>query len=172
MKPQELVRIGFIKKTHGLKGEVKLLVPDSIKINMQKMERVYLNILNKPVPFFIERCIGNHKEYIVKFEDTDTIEHAQTLIGKEVLAHKKYVTDELNIAGAIIGYNVEEEDKGAIGTIIDIQSLPAGYVMIILHNQKEVLMPFHEQFVKKINKKTRTIYISLPDGLLEIYTRQ
>ncbi|GAC1389669.1 MAG: hypothetical protein NVSMB45_19350 [Ginsengibacter sp.] len=40
----------------------------------------------------------------------------------------------------------------------------------IILNGNEALIPVNEEFLDKIDKKGRKVYLSLPDGLLDIYS--
>ena len=60
----------------------------------------------------------------------------------------------------------EEED---LGEILEIIEQPHQVLCKILLNGKEALIPIHEEFLDKIDKKNRKVYVTLPDGLLEIY---
>jgi 16S rRNA processing protein RimM len=36
-------------------------------------------------------------------------------------------------------------------------------------NEKEVLIPLHEDTIRKIDKKLKQVIVELPEGLLDIY---
>ena len=42
-------------------------------------------------------------------------------------------------------------------------------VVILYLNGKEALIPIHEKSLEKMDIKNRKVYVSLPDGLLDIY---
>ncbi|MCS6823945.1 MAG: ribosome maturation factor RimM [Cytophagaceae bacterium] len=170
MKHKGLVDIGFVKKTHGLKGEVKIHLLNEIKLNFKKLESVYLIILSKPVPFFVERATGSGNELIVKFEDTNTLEQAQKLCRLTVCVHEDCIIKDKYDIYELIGFHVQDMTLGSIGRITDVQHLPAGHILVVLHKNSEVLVPFSEPIIQNINPITRVVHTLLPDGLLSIYT--
>jgi 16S rRNA processing protein RimM len=40
---------------------------------------------------------------------------------------------------------------------------------VLLIDDKEVLIPIHEKSLEKLDKSNKKLYVSLPDGLLDIY---
>lgn len=61
--------------------------------------------------------------------------------------------------------NNEEE----IGEVIEVIEQPHQVLCTILIEGKEALIPIHEDSLQKMDKKNRKLYVSLPDGLLDIY---
>ena len=122
----KLIQIGFTKKPHGLKGELKLHVEDRYLEDLMNAEVVVLQIKGKPTPFFIEDVrIGN--AIIGKFEDVDSPETALSIANKEMsLREEDIIPDderEIEVEGLqylkCIGYTIfDGENK--IGDIIEI----------------------------------------------------
>jgi 16S rRNA processing protein RimM len=56
-----------------------------------------------------------------------------------------------------------------LGEVIEVIEQPHQLLCVVLIDNKEVLIPVHEEFLKKLDKKNKKIYVSLPDGLLDIY---
>jgi len=46
---------------------------------------------------------------------------------------------------------------------------PHQLICRIILNEKDVLIPLHEETIQKIDKKKKQVYVELPDGLLEVY---
>jgi 16S rRNA processing protein RimM len=47
--------------------------------------------------------------------------------------------------------------------------LPHQLLCRIYINNKEALIPLHDETLIKIDKKNRQVHVTLPDGLLDIY---
>ena len=43
-------------------------------------------------------------------------------------------------------------------------------MVTILYQGQEAYIPLHEESLKAVNHKTKTISVELPDGLLDLYT--
>nr|MBA3674377.1 16S rRNA processing protein RimM [Chitinophagaceae bacterium] len=95
---------------------------------------------------------------------------AHKLIQKEIWLlendFKKFANKSAPIS--LLGFTMinEEED---LGEILEIIEQPHQVLCKILLNDKEALIPIHEEFLNKIDKKNRKVYVTLPDGLLDIY---
>ena len=59
-------------------------------------------------------------------------------------------------------------DSKKIGKIENINSRLPQPVFEIMYDSRIVLIPIHEDLIKKIDKKNRIIYLDIPNGLLEI----
>jgi 16S rRNA processing protein RimM len=123
------------------------------------------------MPYFISSTnIKNDKEIFVKLEEVDTMETARKLTPKEVWIteedFKKFAAKASPIA--MLGFHLinEEED---LGEIIEVIEQPHQILCAILLEGKEALIPIHEESLDKIDQKNRKIFVTLPDGLLDIY---
>jgi 16S rRNA processing protein RimM len=52
---------------------------------------------------------------------------------------------------------------------VEVIEQPHQVLCKILIGNKEALIPIHEETLEKIDKKEKKIFLTLPDGLLEIY---
>ena len=55
-----------------------------------------------------------------------------------------------------------------IGTIEDIEAMPAQDLAKVSHRGKEVLIPLADELVLTVDHKARTIKVVIPDGLLSL----
>ena len=60
-------------------------------------------------------------------------------------------------------------DKSIVGTVEEIIQNPGQDLLRILSaEKKEILIPFHTDFITAVSKKKKTITMDLPEGLMEI----
>lgn len=163
--------IGYISKTRGLKGELQLYLEVDNPQDYKKMESLFLEINQKPVPFFISKLLIQKNIVYIYVEDIDHIDKAKSLVGKGAYVHTKNKPKNTNEDShkALIGYLVHDEKLGALGLINAIQELPSQLIANMMYQNKEVLFPLNDQFVTSIDKKSKTIHVDLPDGLIELY---
>ena len=93
IKKEDTYPIGRITKTHGLKGEVVFNFEDDI---FDRVECPYLicEVDGILVPFFMEEYrFKTDASALVKFEDIDSADQAQQLIGSEVYFENKFVEE-------------------------------------------------------------------------------
>ncbi|HNQ61579.1 MAG TPA: ribosome maturation factor RimM [Bacteroidia bacterium] len=170
----KLVPLGFINKTHGFQGELSLAMNDDINLSPEqfKSQFLFLQLDGLPVPFFVENIREKTNGILVKFDTINNEEEAKKLVGKKVLAGKiKRDTEEEQEPGwnELLGYTVNDKKYGNLGPILEIQELPMQFLAACSINEKEILFPLHEEIILEIDDENKTIYIDLPDGLLDVY---
>ena len=171
-----LIPIGFTKKPHGLKGEIKLQVTERYLEDLMNTDVVILQIKGKPTPFFVDDIrVGNTT--IGKFEDIDNPESAMSIANKELFLREEdiipdefrefEVTEEGLEYEKCIGYTIFDGDI-AIGEIIDILEFPQQEMAVIEFENREVLIPLNVAFVLKRDDDAKQIMMTLPEGLLNL----
>ncbi len=173
MKQDELFQLGKIVRTFGTKGEVIFQIDSEILSRIKKLESVYLKINENLVPFFIELLQPKAKgQTMVKFLDVDSTEDASLLTGCDIfipiaILPKQKGTQLFSIE--IEGYTVIDINHGETGTVRSVLEMPQQALLAIDFNGKEILVPIVDEIVKKIDRKTKTIHIEAPEGLIELY---
>jgi 16S rRNA processing protein RimM len=69
----------------------------------------------------------------------------------------------------IIGFKVIDSEKGEIGVVDQLSSPTSNPLIHIKVNFSEVMIPFVDEVVKKIDHKAQTIHVNCPEGLLDLY---
>jgi 16S rRNA processing protein RimM len=166
-------KIGKLVATFGLKGELVLLHNLGKKTSLKGLEVIFLEETSDNfLPHFIQSTnIKNDAEVFIKIDGIDTKEAAKKLKSKNAwLAEedfKKFVAKSSPIS--LLGFKLINEDED-LGEIIEVIEQPHQLLCTILLNGKEALIPIHDQSLKKIDKKKQQVHVTLPDGLLDIYS--
>jgi 16S rRNA processing protein RimM len=165
------ILLGRILKADGFDGSVTIKLEEAFREKIPEMESVFLEIDGKPVPFFISDYESTVYDILrLKFDGYDSIEKISEFIGCKV-----YLTSAgtgknkvLNSSG-FTGFTVFLPGNNLLGTVADIIENP-GQVLLVLKSPtgKEILIPFHEDFIISINKRKKLIEMDLPEGLTEI----
>ncbi len=156
IKKDEVFKIGIFNKPHGVKGEISFTFTDDI---FDRVECEYLVCLLDGifVPFFIEEYrFRSDTTALVKLEGVDTSEKARMFTNVEVYFPKKYVgeeedSDDIPTWNYFIGFKVE-----------DVMNV----LFAIEKGGEELLLPAHEEFITKLDKKKRLLTVEVPDGLI------
>jgi 16S rRNA processing protein RimM len=170
-----MIRIGKIVATHGLNGSLILthVVGSS---NWLKKDHVLMLEMQKGsyIPYFVASVKANNpEEYIITVEDIDKIEAAKRLVTKHV-----YVDESILSAFAWqspllwIGFEMIDKKDGLLGQIEDVLQTGNQWLAKLTYHEKEVLVPLIEQTIDALDIKKKTINVTLPDGLLEVYLGQ
>jgi 16S rRNA processing protein RimM len=165
-------KIGKLVATYRLQGEMILQHSLGKKTSLKGLETIFIEEKKDSfLPYFIESTkIKSDTETYVKLEGINSKEAAHKLIQKEIWLlendFKKFAAASSPIS--LLGYSIinEEED---LGEILEVIEQPHQLLCKILLNDKEALIPIHDEFLDKIDKKNRKVFVTLPDGLLEIY---
>lgn len=172
MEEKEYCYIGRIVKTHGLKGEITLRFDNDEISSISNLKYFLLDINHKIIPFFIDSIIFHAHRAFVLFQDINTLEAATRLVDKEVYLPIELLPDHVKkdfYLREIIGYQVIDEKEGEIGLISDILEYPTQSLIQIIKDGKEILIPVHDDIIKKVNDKAKKILIKAPEGLIDMY---
>lgn len=175
----DLVNIGKVIKTHGVKGELSVsflspAVADAIIPGLcfiMDMDGIY-------TPFYVNalRPRGN-ESLLVMIDGMNTQEQAQLLVGHEVFVQKDVLTvyedvndeEEGMYAADLIGFKaINNEDKSYIGEIIDIDDNTENVLFVIEHQGQLTYIPVVDEFISQISDSDHTVTFDLPSGLLAL----
>ena len=164
--------IGKIVSAFGLKGEMIALHSLGKKIAVAKIKVIYLEQQkDELLPYFVEatRKKGEDELYI-KLEGIDSKEAVSKYLRKEIWMREEEVQSHTQKDNPIgwVGYRVVDQGRD-LGAVLEIIEQPHQVLCRLEIDSKEVLIPINEQTLDKIDHKTRTLLLSLPDGLLEVY---
>lgn len=169
MQIEECFKIGYVSKTHGLKGEVTALFENDFELD--EIKSLFLEFKGNLVPYFVEKISGKGNKLFLKFDTIDTYEQASAIKGSSIYLPKsarpkskrgQFYDDE------VIGFSVEDEVSGPIGNVVEVQGAGVNRLLAINHLGKEILVPINSPFIKSINKTEKRIRLNLPDGYLEL----
>jgi 16S rRNA processing protein RimM len=161
---------GFISRTHGLKGELKVKLNSPFSFTLMLVKgALMLNINGKPVPHFIEMFNDTGQEVIIKVQDINHIDQANKLVGIHVLADEKLVaqTEESRL-NLLKDFLLIDKNLGKIGVILEVVEMPAHPLLKVDYASVEVLVPLVEDFIIEIKKRKKEIHVELPEGLLQL----
>ena len=166
-----LIVLGTITRSHGLKGFFKLNIHSAGIPPIEKEEPVFIQLQGGPVPFFVEECsAASHDVWIMKLEEIDFLEAAEKFVGKEILIEEaSFVGIKTEATNELVGFSVEDYEKGDIGLVSGILETAQHPVLEIDFDDKLILVPWVDAIVKEVDMDARTIKIDAPDGLIDLY---
>ncbi len=173
MNWNDLAYLGKLVKIHGVRGA---LIMRSQEEDLTKIlfsgEPVFVDIDKKPVPFFLAdiSCIRKG-EYVILFEDVHSPGEALYLKNRDIYCEKTQLKENgQNIFSPhdLVGFSAFLQPwslKGTIKEFMDIQSNP---VLLISLPEKEVWIPFREEFIEWFEPERQRISFRLPNGLVDL----
>lgn len=165
--------IGKLVATFGVKGEVVLQHHLGKKTSLKGLETVFIEEKkDELLPYFIESTrIKSNEELFLKIEGVDSKEAAFKLMQKKLWLTQedfnKYAAKSAPIA--LLGFHIINEGND-LGEILEVIEQPHQILCRIDLKGKEALIPVHEDFLLKIDKKKKLVHVELPEGLLDIYS--
>jgi 16S rRNA processing protein RimM len=164
--------IGKLAATFGFKGEILLQHSLGKKTSLKGLEAIFIEDKNDSfLPYFIESTkIKDETHTYLKLQGLNTKEEAHKIIKREVWIPE---ADFKKFAGAsapisLLGFTMINEGK-VLGEVLEVIEQPHQVLCKIMYNNKEALIPIHENSLMEVDKKKRIVYVDLPEGLLDIY---
>lgn len=173
MRKEDCFYLGKIAKKFSFKGEVLLYLDTDEPELYEDMESVFVEFNKDLIPFFIENSNLHKNDFLrVKFEDVDSEEEADKMIGCEIylplnmlpkLEGNKFYFHE------VIGFEIEDKRLGVFGKIVSINDSSAQPLFEVVNGSVEILVPMIDQFLVKIDRANKKVIMDLPEGLIEMY---
>jgi len=167
-----MIRIGKIVATHGIGGSLVLTHIVGSSEWLKKGSALFVEVTKGSfIPHFTSYVKAvNNEEIVINVEDIEKVEAAKKLISKNVYVDEAVLKGfERQSPLLWIGFNVIDKKEGAIGKIEDIMQTGNQWIAKITYKDTEVLIPLIEQTINNLNIKTKTMQMTLPDGLLDVY---
>ncbi len=168
-----MIRVGKIVATHGLHGTLILthIVGNS---KWLKTDQALLIEMQKGsyIPYFLTGVKAtNDEEYLVNIENILKVEEAKRLVGKQVYVDEALLADYAKQSPLLwIGFDLVDTNHGNLGLVADVLQTGSQWLAKVMYKDAEVLIPLIEETIEKLDIKARKLTVTIPDGLLEIYT--
>jgi 16S rRNA processing protein RimM len=173
MRKEDCFYLGKIAKKFSFKGEVLIYLDTDEPELYENMESVFVEFNKNLVPFFIENSSLHKNDFLkVRFEDVDSEEEADKLIGLEVylpLTMLPKLTGNKFYFHEVIGFDIEDQRLGVFGKIISINDSSAQPLFEVVNGSVEILVPMIDQFLVKVDRENKKVVMNLPEGLVEMY---
>lgn len=169
----DYISIGKFVAVHGLRGELILKHALGKKTNLKGVKALFIEeSKNAYMPWFIhEAKARSASEILVMLDDINSPELARKLNQKTIWLTKEDFEKQASESAAIsfIGFTIVEDNK-AIGIITEVIEQPHQILCTIDIDGKEALIPLHQESLLKIDRPKKQVHVTLPEGLLELYT--
>lgn len=167
---EELLQVGVITSTHGVRGEVKVFPTTDDAARFKQLKHVLLDTGREMKPLEIQGVKFFKQFVILKFKGIDNINDIERYKRCPLLVERKDAVklkeDEYFIAD-MIGIQVETEDGEVFGTLKDVMETGANDVYVIdTEEHGEVLVPAIKECILDVDVEKRKMTIHLMDGLI------
>ena len=169
---ENLLQVGIITTTHGVRGEVKVFPTTDDVQRFKKLKNVILDTGKEMTEQEIEGVKFFKKQVILKFRGIDDMNTAEQYRQKSLYVTRenavKLKADEYFIAD-LIGLAVTSDEGEELGHITDVLQTGANDVYIISRDGcPDILLPAIRDCVKHVDIENGCMQVHLLPGLREI----
>lgn len=168
---EDLLKVGGIANTHGVKGEVKVFPTTDNPKRFCDLKDIKLDTGKGYIDLEIENVKFFKQFVILKFKGYNNINDIEKYKGKQLYVTRENAVeleeDEYFIAD-MIGLLVKNEADEEIAELVDVMQTGANdvYVIRLKEDGQEVLIPAIKECILDVNMKERFMKIHIMDGLI------
>lgn len=168
---EDLLQVGAITQTHGLRGEVKVFPTTDDAKRFKKLKEVILDTGKEKMVLEIEGVKFFKQFVILKFKGFDDINDIERYKGKSLYVTRenavKLKKDEYFIAD-LIGIKVYDENEEYLGVLKDVIVTGANDVYdVTLEDGRSLLLPAIKQCVLEVDMEQHKMMVHVLEGLLD-----
>ena len=173
MQKKDCFYLGKIVRKYSFRGEVIIKLDTDQPQLYAKITHVLADLGSNLIPFKIEKSLlqkGNQLR--VKIEGISSEEQAEAILKTELylpLDQLPKLTGNKFYFHEVIGFNMVDLNYGPVGKITGINDHSPQALFEVKQGEKEILIPLIDQFIKKVDRQTKTIQVETPEGLIEMY---
>ncbi|HHT38394.1 MAG TPA: 16S rRNA processing protein RimM [Mollicutes bacterium] len=143
--------VGKYVKTHGLKGEIKILSDLSNTSSVFKAGNI-IYIGEDKIPFTIKTYRKHQKYDMITLDGLDSIEKVLPYKGFRIFINKE--DSDVFLIEFLIGYKVYNNGV-YIGEVIEIlRGVKYDFIVV---SDKRIIIPYIDEFIVSLNKDKQTI---------------
>jgi 16S rRNA processing protein RimM len=167
----ELLQVGIISSTHGVRGEVKVYpTTDDVK-RFKKLKDIILDTGKEKLALEIEGVKFFKQMVILKFKGLDNMNDVERFRQKSLYVTRANAVrlrkDEYFIAD-LIGIKVFDEENKELGVLEDVMVTGSNDVYVIkMTDGRELLLPAIKQCILNVDVEERYMQVHVLEGLLE-----
>ena len=169
---EDLLQVGIITSTHGVRGEVKVYPTTDDPRRFRRLKEVVLDTGKEKMNLEIEGVKFFKQFVILKFKGLDNINDIEQYRQKSLYVTRKNAVrlqrDEYFIAD-LIGLKVQDEDGKELGTVKDVIETGANDVYEVeMADGKSLLLPAIKQCILNVDVENGTMQVHVLEGLLDL----
>lgn len=169
---EDLLRVGVITSTHGIRGEVKVFPTTDDPMRFKKLKNCQVQIKNEIFHLEVQSVKFFKQFVILKFKEYDNINDIEKFVKKDLMITRdEAVTCEPGeyFICDLIGLDVITDEGKRLGKLTDVLETGANNVYeVTMDNQEQVLIPVIDQCILSHDLNAGTVTVHLLDGLLDL----
>ena len=169
---EDLLQVGIITSTHGVRGEVKVYPTTDDPRRFRRLKEVVLDTGREKLNLEIEGVKFFKQFVILKFKGLDNINDIEKYRQNSLYVTRKNAVrlqrDEYFIAD-LIGLKVQDEDGTELGTVKDVIETGANDVYEVeMADGRSLLLPAIKQCILNVDVENGMMQVHVLEGLLDL----
>jgi 16S rRNA processing protein RimM len=165
--PTDFTLVGVLQKPYGLLGDMKVR-PETFDFDRHEtLKRVFArNHTGDITELLVRATRGDSQFWYLKFEGRRTPESLTDLCGQELLidaAERLELPEGMVYFSELPGMRVHDETGEDIGEILEVRETGPVEYMAVRTPKGEMLVPWTDHFIKKIDKVARIVHMDLAE---------
>ncbi|MBR4138488.1 MAG: 16S rRNA processing protein RimM [Lachnospiraceae bacterium] len=168
---EQLLRVGVISSTHGVRGEVKVY-PTTDDVNrFKKLKKVVLDTGREYLDLEISGVKFFKNQVILKFKGIDNINDIEKYKGKDLLVHREdavALEDNENYVADLIDLKVVTDEGVVLGYLTEVMETGANDVYVVeTEDGKELLLPAIRDCILDVDLDEEVMTVHILPGLFD-----
>jgi 16S rRNA processing protein RimM len=169
-KSKDLLEVGVVVGTHGLKGDLKIRPLPTGDLALPGARTVYLrDSEGLPVRYEAVRSSPHKQNILLRLAGLENLAAVEGLTGASVLmanADLPELADDQFYWSDLEGMVVVDRQRGKIGRVVGMFNTPAHDILEVKGPAGEVLVPAVEPFLAELDRDNGLLHVDLPEGLI------
>jgi 16S rRNA processing protein RimM len=166
---EDLLQIGVITTTHGVRGEVKVFPTTDDVMRFKKLKQVILDTGKEQIELEVAGARFFKNLVILKFKGIDNINDVEQYRQKSLYVTRENAVplgeNEYFIAD-LIGLKVVSDEGEELGTLSDVLQTGANDVYVVSkENTPDLLIPAIRDCIRQVDIESGTMQVHLLAGL-------
>ena len=168
---EEILQVGVITSTHGLRGEVKVFPTTDDAARFRRLKEVILDTGEGKMLLEIQGVKFFKKFVILKLKGIDSIDEAEKDRRKSLFVTRKNAVplrrDEYFVAD-LVGLRVIDDMDQELGVLTEVLQTGANDVYVVkMKDGREALIPAIKQCILNVDVEGGLIRVHILEGLLD-----
>lgn len=180
MEDEDLVVVGRLVRPHGVRGELKLEILSDNPDRFEKGTELLLGLPYRDgMPGFrvplqvvkVRSCRHAKGGALIAFKGCETRDDAELWRDAELLVERSEVPpapDGLYYHFELVGCRCRDHEAGDLGEVVEVTEDGGGHLLRVRNVEREIMVPFVDDFIENVDIDAGTIDLKLPPGLIEL----
>ncbi len=164
--------VGKTLRSHSTAGQLRVAVEDRLKGYLKKGRYIFFNHDGSHVPY---RITGFEDDVhtLITLEDVKGKQASDRLAGQQIRipldeVQERHLLSPANLTEEWEGYTIVDNASSRQFILQRTEQFPQQMMAVVLHEDREVLIPLHELLITGIDRQQKIIRMDIPEGLLEL----